>query len=1158
MAEDKKFILKWYNKLLFKIPLVFLLLFAALVASIVLVMKKAGKARLEEQAYRLVTQTGNTIVADVYSRTVFAESLAKALANLGEQLPLDVESYMAIAPGVMDVNGTESFIAGGGIWPEPYKFSKDIERRSFFWGRDERGKFRYYDNYNDPNGAGYHNEEWYVPAKHISNDKDFWSKSYMDPYSYQPMVTCTVPMYRNGEFYGVSTVDFKLEGLGKFLEQASSRLGGYSFVVDRNGKFLSFPNEPMAKIYPIDRFGNKTEEFISVEQMAQVEPLFKPIADAISQVNEEIVKKAMQADTGKFSEELVAAIDSESYQINREEAVMINAAIADPLKNMNTNYQLKQFTTANDVILGKPCTVFIFHVPHTYWKVITVMPISEAVAASASIYHTILSLIIGITAAVILGGFVFLYVSFVKPILSMSKQLQSDVELNAGMPEHVKSDRGDELGLLAHWFNLRGDQLADTLAKLYEARNNLEKRVEERTEELTMTNKQLESEIIERKGAETQLRDSQKMLRLVMDNVPQSIFWRDRNSIYLGCNTKFAKVAGVAKPEDVIGKTDYDFSWRKEEADFYRQCDAEIMQSDTPRYHIIESQLQADGKEAWIDTNKIPLHDADGKVVGILGSFEDITERREIQNKLRQSEEKYRMIFDSANDAIFLMDSDKFIGCNDKTLEMFSCTRDQIVGREPYRFSPLTQPDGSNSMERALEKISAALAGNPQKFEWTHCKYDGTEFFAEVTLTAFVIRGKLNVLAIVRDISERKEAERQIEKSRQSLKQIINSMPFAVMVVGKDKIIRIANAAAVQLTGFNEGELVGQLCNKTLCPADKDKCPVLDQKQILDRSERKIITKDKREIPILKSVIPFKLGDEEVLLESFVDISERKKAEESMNELNGELELAVRKLEEANQDLKNFVYIASHDLREPLRKISAFGAILQKSLKGKIVDDDAENLNFMIDGASRMSKMIEGLLVYSRVGTKTHSAEKVNLNDIVKQLSELELSVSIEEKRAVIEVPQPLPEVDADPVQIRQLMQNLISNGMKYQAKDNKPQITISSQPAADGMVRINIADNGIGIAPEFQQAIFVMFKRLHSRDEYEGTGIGLAVCKKIVERHGGQIGVESEQGKGSTFWFTVPTGKKPAAIGQEATLGEHIVLSLPAGDMFGPIKNKT
>jgi light-regulated signal transduction histidine kinase (bacteriophytochrome) len=214
-------------------------------------------------------------------------------------------------------------------------------------------------------------------------------------------------------------------------------------------------------------------------------------------------------------------------------------------------------------------------------------------------------------------------------------------------------------------------------------------------------------------------------------------------------------------------------------------------------------------------------------------------------------------------------------------------------------------------------------------------------------------------------------------------------------------------------------------------------------------------------------------------------------------------------------------------MREPLRKITAFGAILRQSLKDKLSSDDAENLYFMIDGAQRMAKMIEGLLTYSRISTQAQPHQAVDLNEIVKQLQQLELSVLLEEKQVTIEIPQPLPCVEVDPVQIRQLMQNLIANGVKYQKKGNMPHITITTKPAADGMVGIEVTDNGIGIAPQYLQSIFTMFRRLHSRDEYEGTGIGLTVCKKIVELHGGKIGVESQTDKGSTFWFTMPAAEK-------------------------------
>jgi len=235
-------------------------------------------------------------------------------------------------------------------------------------------------------------------------------------------------------------------------------------------------------------------------------------------------------------------------------------------------------------------------------------------------------------------------------------------------------------------------------------------------------------------------------------------------------------------------------------------------------------------------------------------------------------------------------------------------------------------------------------------------------------------------------------------------------------------------------------------------------------------------------------------------------------------------------LKKTNDELKDFVYIASHDLREPLRKITSFSLLLKQSLSAKITDDDdKENLDFMIEGASRMTKMIEGLLAYSWVSTKNQTLETIDVNEIIDQLKEFEIAVLIEEKNVTINIPQPLHSIEADPVQIRQLLQNLIANSIEYQKPDTAPVITITSTPAGDGMVKIEVEDNGIGIKPEYQQTVFNMFKRLHSRSEYGGTGIGLSICRKIVEQYRGDIGVESEYGKGSTFWFTLPAARVSA-----------------------------
>lgn len=256
-------------------------------------------------------------------------------------------------------------------------------------------------------------------------------------------------------------------------------------------------------------------------------------------------------------------------------------------------------------------------------------------------------------------------------------------------------------------------------------------------------------------------------------------------------------------------------------------------------------------------------------------------------------------------------------------------------------------------------------------------------------------------------------------------------------------------------------------------------------------------------------------------------VDANKQLEAKVAERTSDLEETIEKLNESNKQLQEFTYIASHDLREPLRKVSSFGQLLAESLEGKLDKDDMENLGYMIDGASRMQVMIEALLTYSRVTTKGVDFEPVDLNQVIEELMAFELSIKIEETNAKVNIEKPLLAVDADPTQLRQLLQNLIANGLKYQAKDVTPEITICSKITDENMIRIEVQDNGIGIKEDKFEDVFVMFKRLHNRQQYEGTGIGLAVCKKIVKRHGGDIGVSSTYGEGSTFWFTMPRADK-------------------------------
>jgi light-regulated signal transduction histidine kinase (bacteriophytochrome) len=229
------------------------------------------------------------------------------------------------------------------------------------------------------------------------------------------------------------------------------------------------------------------------------------------------------------------------------------------------------------------------------------------------------------------------------------------------------------------------------------------------------------------------------------------------------------------------------------------------------------------------------------------------------------------------------------------------------------------------------------------------------------------------------------------------------------------------------------------------------------------------------------------------------------------------------KLEQSQREFEEFVHIASHDLREPLRKISSFGTLLKESLEDKLDDDQRENLSFMTDGAERMQSMIDDLLAYSRITTKAKPFQPLDLNEVVDNLRNLELAAALEETNGKIVVPNPLLTVYGDPGQLHGLLQNLIANGLKFHRDNVAPVVSISSYPTSDNMIRINVQDNGIGIDAGYHEQIFVMFKRLHPATRYPGTGIGLAVCRKIVSRHGGEIGVESLPEDGTIIWFTLP-----------------------------------
>jgi light-regulated signal transduction histidine kinase (bacteriophytochrome) len=271
--------------------------------------------------------------------------------------------------------------------------------------------------------------------------------------------------------------------------------------------------------------------------------------------------------------------------------------------------------------------------------------------------------------------------------------------------------------------------------------------------------------------------------------------------------------------------------------------------------------------------------------------------------------------------------------------------------------------------------------------------------------------------------------------------------------------------------------------------------------------------KDGTEFPVEISLSPLEEPDGMLVTSIVRDVSDRKRAEEQLRQ-------AAAELESSNAELEQFAYVASHDLQEPLRMVASYTQLLARRYQGKLDEDADEFIGFAVDGATRMQALINDLLAYSRVGTRGRSFEPTDTASLVDRVI-ADLDIAIKEARAIVTC-GPLPVVSGDAVQLGQLFQNLISNAIKFRG-EHSPDVRIGAE--RDGPAwGFSVRDNGIGIEPEYAERIFIIFQRLHSRAEYPGTGIGLAICKKIVERHGGRIWVESQPGAGTTFHFTIPT----------------------------------
>ena len=360
----------------------------------------------------------------------------------------------------------------------------------------------------------------------------------------------------------------------------------------------------------------------------------------------------------------------------------------------------------------------------------------------------------------------------------------------------------------------------------------------------------------------------------------------------------------------------------------------------------------------------------------------------------------------------------------------------------------------------------------------------------------------------------------EIKEQEERFRKVIESSPAAIILMDGEKRISLLNLQTEKLFGYSREELIGQTAEK-LIPSRllKRESMIDDFFSFKNRIETLGIdqnfygiTKDHKEVPIEIRLNFIEINNQDMILASIIDITERKQQE-------AEIRKYVDQLKSKNKELEQFSYITSHDLQEPLRTVLSFIDIIQDDYKDKLDDNLKIYLNFISEASARMSNLIKSLLDYSRIGYKGVLGA-VDCNVLLDSVT-ADLNYKIEQSQAQIYY-QELPVIQGYSLELRLLFQNLITNGIKFQKKTELPKITISYQDQRTHW-QFNVADNGIGIKEEFQNKIFVIFQRLHNREEYEGTGIGLSHCQKIIELHGGKIWVNSEDNVGSTFHFTIP-----------------------------------
>ena len=609
------------SSLKFRLTALLIALGLALSISSLAVLWFQARPLIEKEDFELNRQIGENIIVSLGQQIRQVEAITSQLATVGANIGNNPSLVHQIIPSILNYKDLRHVIAGGGIWPEPKQFNSEKIRDSYFWGRNHDNSLTFYQDYNDPQGAGYHNEEWYTPAKLSPFTLPYWSRSYIDPYSLQPMVTCTVPMINDGQFIGVATVDLMLEGIAKLIQKKTQPHGGYAFVVDRNNRFISYPIPNRVRTTRASNEQNVTQA-LTTQEFTDRWPLFSPINEILNNINNSLDSKAKQE--GKPVEVLASKIASDSYQIDMDEAIRIAGGYFYNERNRNTPEEMARINVTSDTLINEPATISFFMVPGTSWKLVTVFPLHNTLQSATQITQRLAIFSIIFILACMGGAYLFLRETLFRRLRSMQKDLEF-ISSHASEAIPLPETANDELGQITYWFNRRTKALSEAF------------------DSLSQNNQRLAEENENQRHTAKLLREAIATQQAILDNANLAIITLSAAGNITTCSKGTIDVLGF-KAIDLIGKSFKEKisikPYRDSNVNAYLEYEDLISGDNNNNQHKTIVALCKHRTGSWIDSSiTISEIRESGQLTGRLIIITDTSKQKEIETELKNAKE---------------------------------------------------------------------------------------------------------------------------------------------------------------------------------------------------------------------------------------------------------------------------------------------------------------------------------------------------------------------------------------------------------------------------------------------------------------------------------------------------------------------------------------